>query len=119
MQCTATWDPMTTALVGAVLVLVVLLAGVGLVWLRRRVLSSEGRGGAAGRSFSIEGLEEMRRAGQISEQEFRTLRRAALGLDVGSREAGDPASSLPPAADDKGQQRGADGPCADADASKE
>ena len=88
--------------VGGVLMLAILLVGVLLLpWLRRRYHPSAGGGQRAqARGFSMEGLEAMRRSGQISEEEFRALRRAALGLAVGKGKTENSASSTPTSRDD-------------------
>ena len=62
-----------------VLLILVVLAGVGVLWLRRRV---EAQGSRAPKTFSLEALEAMRAADELGEEEFRRLRRAALPLDV-------------------------------------
>jgi hypothetical protein len=65
--------------IGAVL-LAIMAGGVALLWLRKRVRSTDRDGGKA---FEIEQLEGLLRAGAISLEEYRRLRRAALGLDSG------------------------------------
>ena len=65
---------------GGVLILAVLGLSVGLLWLRRRLYSTDGRAGAVEAGFSIEKLEIMHLTGQISESEFKRLRTSALGL---------------------------------------
>ena len=64
---------------GLVLLALIMVAGVGFLWLRRRL--AEGRR-AAPENFSMEALEALRTSGELSEAEFRRLRRAALPSDV-------------------------------------
>jgi len=78
---------------GCVLIAVVLALGFVLVVLRRKYHPAGGGERQERPGFSVEGLEALRRQGQISEEEFRRLRRAALGLGGGGQETGDPASS--------------------------
>ncbi len=59
---------------GAIVVLIVL--GVAVMALRRRLLAE----GEAGGGLDMETLQRQHRAGEISEEEFKTLRRAILGL---------------------------------------
>lgn len=82
--------------VGA-LALVVVAGGFALVWVRRR---SVGPGaGEPGAPFELHQLRAMRAAGRISEEEFASLRRAALreaGVDLASGSAPDRAAEPPP-----------------------
>ena len=90
----------------------VLLFLVVLPWLRRRYLSGS-TGQEAAEGFCIEDLERMRRSGQISENEFRRLRRAALGLDMPAGGKDNSSSSLPGASDDGQDSAAQDEPRAD------
>jgi len=54
--------------------------------LRRRLLATEDP--ERGEAFDLETLQRQRRAGQITEEEFRTLRRALLGLPPEPAERG-------------------------------
>lgn len=86
------------------LVILALLLIVGLValqWVRRRYHPSNVGGLDGGSVFDIEGLERMRRAGLITEEEFRSLRRAALGLDIKAAKADNSTSSAPGGRDDE------------------
>jgi len=107
--------------VGGVLILALVIGGSVLVpWLRRRFHPSGRAGrGAPGAGFRIERLEAMRRDGEISEEEFRVLRRSALGLDRGVGKTQDSASSRPTGRDDDEGTVGADGSCADRDDQEE
>ena len=75
----------------AVMGIVVLLGAVLLVFRRKIRADEPGWEGAEG--FSIEALEVMRASGQISEAEFKALRRTALGLDTGGQSVDNAASS--------------------------
>lgn len=66
----------------AVLVALVLALGALLLFLRRRYHPTHGQGADAEAALSIDRLEALRRQGQITDEEFRRLRRAALGLDA-------------------------------------
>ncbi len=61
------------------LLLAVIASGLVVLWLRRRVRQADESGGG---SFSIEALEKMRASGELTEDEFRLLRRAALPLGL-------------------------------------
>ena len=66
---------------GGVFGLALVGLGVAVIVLRRKLLPTEGASrGQAPSPFSVEGLEAMRAAGRISEEEFRRLRRAALSV---------------------------------------
>lgn len=57
-------------------IVALLAAGVAVVQLRRRLFGSH----TADSGFDLETLQRQLRAGEITEAEFRTLRRALLGL---------------------------------------
>ena len=65
-----------------------ILAGLGgiqvLLWLRRRLRVEKDRPASVG--FSPEELRELRQRGQLTDEEFSRLRRAALGLGGGKDE---------------------------------
>ena len=67
---------------GAIVVLIVL--GAVVMGLRRRLLGGEETGGG----LDMETLQRQHRAGEISEEEFKTLRRAILGLPAEKSEQG-------------------------------
>jgi len=96
------FTPMRLLLYGGVLILAI--AGLGLVvlWTRRRYYGPERGAEQPDSAFSIEALEEFRRAGEISEEEFRSLRHAALGLGARVRKNDSSASSFP-IRDDEGK----------------
>ena len=64
---------------GMVLLVLIVIAGVGLLWFRRRLAD---QGDAGPTAFSMGALEAMRASGELSEDEFRRLRRASLPPDV-------------------------------------
>jgi hypothetical protein len=66
------------AWMGAVLIVVVLVSAAA-VLVARRYVKSPGDSGRQN-AFSVERLQEMRDSGQISPEEFASLRRLALGL---------------------------------------
>ena len=79
-------------------VILALLLFVGLVvvpWVRRRYHPSNIGGPGEGSVFDIGNLERMRRDGLLTDEEFRSLRRAALGLDIKSAKADNSALSAP------------------------
>jgi len=97
----STMRPVTRVLIwGTVLILSLLAFWIVLVLLRRRY----GRGASALREpgLSMEELENLRSSGQISDEEFRALRRAVLGLDVGEAKKGN-LPLRPDGKDDDGQ----------------
>ncbi len=79
-------------LIGAGLLAALLVIGLIIVpWIRRRY-HGEG-GGSEGAIFDIERLEAMRRRGEMSDEEFRKLRRVALGLDAPGENADNPTAT--------------------------
>jgi hypothetical protein len=87
---------------GGVILTVLLIVGLVVSpWIRRRYHPSNVDGLDGGSVFDIEGLERMRRAGLITEEEFRSLRRAALGLDRKASKADNSTSSAPGGRDDE------------------
>lgn len=103
----AVLSPVASVIVwGLVLLVVLLVAGVALELARRRWLAPREGDESAGSGFSMERLETLRRAGQISDEEFDRLRRQVLGLPA----AGNPpprGSSSPPGGDDGNAVRNA------------
>lgn len=98
-----TTSPLTGWFIRGGVILAALLVG-GLViapWVRRRYHPSNVGGVDAGSPFDIERLERMRRDGLITEEEFRLLRRAALGLDIKATKANNSTSSAPGGCDDE------------------
>jgi hypothetical protein len=92
------WD----FVLGGVILAVLLFVGLVVVpWIRRRYHPSNVGGLDGGSVFDIEGLERMRRAGLLTEEEFRSLRRAALGLDRKASKADNSTSSAPGGRDDE------------------
>lgn len=64
---------------GVVLLVVLSLAGMAILWIQRRL---KPRGDKSSPPLSFEALEAMRSSGQLSEDEFRRLRRITLSLDA-------------------------------------
>lgn len=104
MSILSEMDPSAYKAIIAGLVLIVLLLGAWpvLLWLRRRALIREYGDRPGG--FSMEDLEELRRTGRISDEEFSRIRRSLLGLPPASPET-DGDSSAPPSGDDDTQDR--------------
>jgi len=101
-----------TSAIGALLVVAALV----IQRLRRHVRSTDRREDGTRRGgFSMEELEQMRRQGKINDAEFRTLRRAALGLGVLAVKTDDCASSAPAGAADEDSTPSAELPCAGGD----
>jgi len=102
-----------------VLVCMGLIAGVFVIgavvipWIRRRFHPGARReDGTRTGGFSLEELERLRRSGGISDQEFRLLRRQALGLDGPAGKMDDCALSRPVGGDDDDSTTPADEHCA-------
>ena len=72
------------ALYGGIVIAAILALGVLLVAMRRRLHGQPGRGGG---DLSVEQVEQLRRNGTISDEEFATLRRRALGLGAARAES--------------------------------
>jgi hypothetical protein len=85
---------------GLVLLAVLLVVTVALELARRRWWTPSAGGQGSGSGFSIERLEAVHRAGQITDEEFDRLRRQILGLPVGGNPP--PSASSPPARGDDG-----------------
>jgi len=101
--------------IGGLLILGLIVgATVVIPWVRRR-FDPSGQDESAKGVFAIERLEAMRGAGEITAEEFRLLRRSALGLDGISGKGDNSASSAPPGGDDDEGATRADGPCAGRD----
>jgi len=94
------------ALIWSVVLMAAVLA-LGALLLVARWLYARWMRPRAGQAFSMQGLEELRRSGVISEEEFARLRRGALGLDGADDEKGQTMSSTGAKLDD--ETRGATG----------
>lgn len=96
-----------TVIWGAILITLVLALGIGIILAKRRYLKSRGPDSEAeGPGFAIEQVESLHDSGQISDQEFRILRNAALGLDDGTVKKDNSALSEMPATDDENSDKG-------------
>lgn len=107
----------TIQILGSLMVfLVIVVAGGMLVlWIRSRSLSSRRQDGTKDGGFAMEHLQDLRRSGQISEEEYRRLRRVALGFGEVKAKTDDSASSAPPAGVDDVGNAPPDAPCAEGD----
>lgn len=94
----ATWD----FVIGGVLMALLLFLGVVVApWVRRKYHPSNIGDSSGGSCFDIDHLERMYRDGLITNEEFRSLRRAALGLDIAGVKADNSTSSAPCGGDDE------------------
>ena len=75
-----------------VVMVTLFVSGLILMRIRRRALRRD-RAAREAAGFSIEALEAMRERGEIGPEEFKVLRRAALGLDAGREDDDNAASS--------------------------
>ena len=92
-------DSATYIVVCVALILVIIVIGAVVIpWIKRRYAGGEVSGPEQG--FSIEHLQRMHDRGEISGEEFRRLRRAALGLDAETAKTDNSPSSWPSADDD-------------------
>lgn len=64
---------------GMVLILFLVVGGAGLLWFRHRIAATKASMAGA---FSLDALQDMRASGELTEEEFRTLRDDALPIDV-------------------------------------
>ena len=87
------------AILGFVMLAMVFVGTVVIPWVRRRFHPAN-RAASVDSGFKVDELEAMWRDGRISEQEFRVLRRAALGLGMEVAKTDNSASSPPLAGDD-------------------
>ncbi len=95
-------------LIGAALVL-----GLAVLLLRRWMLRRlDDASGGADRGFPMDALDELRRGGQLSDEEFAAIRRRALGLSKTPAQESDSSVRLPePSADeDTGNESDPNGP---------
>lgn len=83
---------------GLLVVGIFILFGAGVLILRRVFISRRGEDRAP--PLSLETLEELRIGGQISDEEFKRLRKAALGLDGTAGESDNPPLSASAEEDD-------------------
>ena len=101
------WD----FVLGGVILVALLIVGVVVApWVRRRYHPSNIGGPDGGPPFDVERVERMRRDGLITDEEFRLLRRAALGLDTKVSKADNSTSSAPGGRDDEVSESDCAGP---------
>jgi hypothetical protein len=104
----------------AVVLAILVVGGLFIPWVRRKFHPAGRRpDGSLVGGFSIDRIEAMRGAGEISDEEFRALRRAALGLGPAREESSNSPLSAPETPDDDGMDAEADRPCADGDVERE
>ncbi len=97
---TTEFDAWPFIIAGLAFIAVLVILGLILIpWVRRRYMSGDSAG-LAGSALDIESLERSRREGLITDEEFRRLRRAALGLDIKPAKQDNSASSAPVGDDD-------------------
>jgi hypothetical protein len=109
-------DHATELIVGSVVLIVVIVVAGGLVvpWIRSRYHPSARRqDGTQAGGFEMEHIQDLRRRGEISEEEYRRLRRLALGLPPVKAETKDSTSSDPLTGVDDVGIAPTDGSCAD------
>ncbi len=75
-------NPVQLLLYGGVLILIVMLMGVALLFIRHKFRSRQENSSPAG--LTVEQLAAMKDQGLITPEEFARLRRIALGLDMGA-----------------------------------
>ena len=102
--------PAVQALIsGAVLIVVVFVAGIVVMFARRRALLSDQEYDSASRAgFSAEELEALRQAGKLTEEEFRLLRRRSAMLDARRAKADNSLNARPKPDDGKDGSQGKD-----------
>ncbi len=104
----------------ALILAILIVGGLFIPWVRRKFHPAGRRpDGSLIGGFSIGRIEAMRRADEISDEEFRALRRAALGLGSAPGESSNSPLSAPETPDDDEVDAEADRPCADGDIEKE
>ena len=92
---------------GIVLIALVLALGIGIVLAKRKYLESrEADSEPEGPGFAIEQVESMHDSGRISDEEFRILRNAALGLDDPAPKKDNSSLSETSACDDDSSDKG-------------
>ena len=86
---------------GSIGFVAVLFLGFALLWFRRKYHPENVSSDVPSMSFSMRSIEQMRDAGQISEDEFRRLRASSLGLASSNTDNDNSASSEPVDVDDE------------------
>ena len=105
---------------GAVLVGIVAALGIGVAYARRKYLESREVGGEDGHGgLAIDQVESLHDGGRISDEEFRVLRKVALGLEDVVKKKDNSSLSDVSASDDDSRGAGEENQCADADKEQE
>jgi hypothetical protein len=100
--------------------LVILLVGVVLFYGIRRWLLVRDAEHSPTHGFDMESLERLRDSGDITREEFRLLRRIALGLPPDEQETMESLSSEAPSNDDlMSEENAQENPCADEESDPE
>jgi len=95
------FDPWPYIMAGAVFIgVLAVLGSIVVPWVRKRYHPSSGAG-RGGAPMDIEFLERSRRDGLMTDEEFRRLRRIAMGLDTKPAKQDNSASSAPGGRDDE------------------
>jgi len=89
-----------TLLWGGVLLVLLIVLGAALLLVRRWLLA--GKHSRAGEAFPLSYLEALHRAGELSDEQYDRLRRAALGLPDSSAKKGNCTLSRRADKDDEG-----------------
>jgi hypothetical protein len=90
---------------GPVGIVVVLLLGFGLMWIRKKYHPDSNSDNDLAANFSIQSIEAMRDSGKISDAEFRRLRVVSLGLDTPTADNNNSILSTPGDVDDGTEER--------------
>ena len=102
------WEPLTigdlspaakVVISSCVLIVCLLIGGAVVLYLRGKFYTVQNRRAAPG--LSMEALQQLRRRGEISEQEFAHLRRSCLEISVPTGERANSTSRCSPADDDE------------------
>ncbi len=105
---------------GGVLVGIAAVLGIGIVLARRRYLKFRGPvSEAKAKGFGIDQVGSLHDGGQISDEEFRILRKVALGLEDVVTKKDNSALSDISASDDDSSGTGEENLCVDADKEQE
>jgi len=112
-QAPEVFDSLRVLVAGGAVIACLVAMGVGAVWMRRKFDPRRAEKLQGG--FTVERLEAMLRSGELSPEEFRFLRRRALGLDAAGGKLDNSSSSAPGGRDDEQDGAGGDDFCAGKD----